>query len=38
MAATVKEQITAGQLADSQQSWIDLLGFIDKKSSSVVSV
>ncbi|EEC75404.1 hypothetical protein EE612_017847 [Oryza sativa] len=35
MAATVKEQITAGQLADSQQSWIDLLGFIDKKSSSV---
>jgi hypothetical protein len=38
MAATVKEQITAGQLADSQQSWIDLLGFIDKKSASVVSV
>ncbi|BAS84545.1 serine carboxypeptidase-like 51 [Oryza sativa Japonica Group] len=35
MAATVKEQITAGQLADSQQSWIDLLGFIDKKSASV---
>uniref|UniRef100_A0A0E0KEM0 Carboxypeptidase n=1 Tax=Oryza punctata TaxID=4537 RepID=A0A0E0KEM0_ORYPU len=35
MAATVKEQITAGQLADSQRSWTDLLGFIDKKSASV---
>ncbi|XP_006650163.1 serine carboxypeptidase-like 51 [Oryza brachyantha] len=34
-AATVKEQIAAGQLADSQRSWADLLGFIDKKSASV---
>ncbi|KAF0921437.1 hypothetical protein E2562_007000 [Oryza meyeriana var. granulata] len=34
-AATVKEQITAGQLADSQRSWIDLLDFIDKKSARV---
>uniref|UniRef100_A0A0D9VUU8 Carboxypeptidase n=1 Tax=Leersia perrieri TaxID=77586 RepID=A0A0D9VUU8_9ORYZ len=34
-AATVKDQITAGQLADSQRSWVDLLNFIDKKSASV---
>ncbi|VAH04795.1 unnamed protein product [Triticum turgidum subsp. durum] len=34
-AATVKEQIAAGRLADSQGSWSELLDFIDSKSASV---
>ncbi|XP_071675219.1 serine carboxypeptidase-like 51 isoform X1 [Lolium perenne] len=34
-AETVKDQIAAGQLADSQASWSELLGFIDSKSGSV---
>ncbi|KAI4979295.1 hypothetical protein ZWY2020_016048 [Hordeum vulgare] len=34
-AASVKEQIAAGQFAAASSSWADLLGFIDSKSAGV---